>query len=59
MPTEECAFDGTADESLETAIRIHIRKIHIRHNQNNTRAAKALNISINTLKKYIGGTGAN
>jgi two-component system response regulator HydG len=56
MPAEESGTSGTKDESLKSAIRAHVHKIHTRHEQNNTRAAKALGISINTLKKHLGIT---
>ena len=54
IPHEETVSGGMPDESLESAIRTHVCKIHARYDQNHTRAAKALGISINTLRKYRG-----
>lgn len=43
---------ATSDR-LEDTIRGHCRKIYIRHGRNKTRTAKALGVSVNTLKKHL------
>jgi len=52
---DEICPTESASESLDAAIRAHVQRIHSRYGQNNTRAAKALKISVNTLKKYLLG----
>ena len=51
--TESEQNTAPAGENLDEVIREHCRRIYDRHGQNKTQAAKALDISINTLKKYL------
>ncbi len=53
IPHDEPSSGGMADESLAAAARAHVKKIHARYGESNARAAKALNISVNTLKKHL------
>jgi DNA-binding NtrC family response regulator len=49
------ALDSGAqpDETLQTAIRVHVRQAYARHEGNLTHTARALGISVNTLKKHL------
>ena len=40
-------------ENLDEAIRAHARRVFLRHNSNLSETCKALDISVNTLKKYL------
>ncbi len=44
----------TAGERLDDMIRTHCRRMYRRYQGNKSRTAKALDISLNTLKKYLG-----
>jgi DNA-binding NtrC family response regulator len=41
------------DERLQTAVRQHVRQVYARQEGNLTHAARALDISVNTLKKHL------
>ncbi len=45
---------GRVPDRLEDAVRIHVRRVYEKYRQNRTRAAEALDISRNTLAKYLG-----
>lgn len=45
--------DGRIPDKLEDAIRIHVRRIYEKYGQNLTRAAEALDVSRNTVRKYL------
>ena len=38
---------------LEDAIRMHVRRVYEKYGQNLTRAAEALDVSRNTVRKYL------
>ena len=40
-------------DKLEDAIRVHIRRVCEKYGQNLTRAAEALDVSRNTVRKYL------
>ncbi len=40
-------------ENLNAAIRVHVKAVFARHGQNLSETCKALDISLNTLKKYL------
>ena len=44
---------GRIPDKLEDAIRIHIRRVYDKYGQNLTRAAEALDVSRNTVRKYL------
>ena len=44
---------GGAPERLEDAIRLHVRRVYEKYGKNLTRAAEALDISRNTVRKYL------
>ena len=44
---------GRVPDKLEDAIRIHIRRVYEKYGQNLTRAAEALDVSRNTVRKYL------
>jgi transcriptional regulator with PAS, ATPase and Fis domain len=45
---------GATDFHLETAIRKHVHHVWLLHNRNYSATQKALGITFNTLKKYLG-----
>jgi len=40
-------------DDLESAVRMHIRKVFDKYGQNLSRAADALKVSRNTVRKYL------
>ena len=44
---------GRVPDKLEDAIRLHIRRVYEKYGQNLTRAAEALDVSRNTVRKYL------
>ena len=44
---------GRIPDKLEDAIRLHIRRMYEKYGQNLTRAAEALDVSRNTVRKYL------
>ncbi|MFT5127310.1 MAG: DNA-binding NtrC family response regulator [Rhodothermales bacterium] len=44
---------AAGDETLQAVILRHVRQVYARHEGNLTHAARALGISVNTLKKYL------
>lgn len=44
---------GRMPDKLEDAIRLHIRRVYEKYGENLTRAAKALDVSRNTVRKYL------
>ncbi len=44
---------GRIPDKLEDAIRIHVRRVYEKYAQNITRAAEALDVSRNTVRKYL------
>ena len=42
-----------APDELEAAIWTHIRRVYDKYEHNLTRAAKALNVARNTVRKYL------
>ena len=44
---------GRIPDKLEDAIRMHIRRVYEKYGQNLTRAAEALDVSRNTVRKYL------
>ena len=44
---------GRVPDRLEDAIRLHIRRVYEKYGQNLTRAAEALDVSRNTVRKYL------
>ena len=44
---------GRIPDRLEDAIRVHIRRVYEKYGQNLTRAAEALDVSRNTVRKYL------
>ena len=44
---------GRIPDKLEDAIRIHIRRVYEKYGENLTRAAEALDVSRNTVRKYL------
>jgi len=44
---------GIIPDKLEGAIRLHVRRIYDKYGQNLTRAAQALDVSRNTVRKYL------
>ena len=44
---------GRIPDKLEDAIRLHIRRVYEKYGQNLTRAAEALDVSRNTVRKYL------
>ena len=42
-----------APDRLEDAIRLHVRRVYGKYSQNLTRAAEALDVSRNTVRKYL------
>ena len=44
---------GRIPDKLEDAIRIHIRRVYEKYGRNLTRAAEALDVSRNTVRKYL------
>ena len=44
---------GRVPDKLEDAIRIHIHRVYEKYGQNLTRAAEALDVSRNTVRKYL------
>jgi transcriptional regulator with AAA-type ATPase domain len=49
----ELDASAPGDESLQTATRQHVRQVYARHEGNLTHSARALGISVNTLKKHL------
>ena len=43
----------SADETLDAAIRRHVRAVYEKHRSNKSRTAKVLGIAVNTLKGYL------
>ena len=48
-----CSASGLVPDELEGAIRLHIRKVFDKYGQNLTKAAEALKVSRNTVRKYL------
>lgn len=48
-----CSSSGLVPDELEGAIRLHIRKVFDKYGQNLTKAAEALKVSRNTVRKYL------
>ena len=44
---------GRIPDKLEDAIRLHIRRVYEKYGENLTRAAEALDVSRNTVRKYL------
>ena len=44
---------GRIPDKLEDATRLHIRRVYEKYGQNLTRAAEALGVSRNTVRKYL------
>jgi len=44
---------GRIPDKLEDAIRLHVRRVYEKYGENLTRAAEALDVSRNTVRKYI------
>ena len=44
---------GRTPDKLEDAIRLHVRRVYEKYGQNLTRAAVALGVSRNTVRKYL------
>ena len=44
---------GRVPDKLEDAIRLHVRRVYEKYGQNLTRAAEALDVSRNTVRKYL------
>ena len=44
---------GRVPDKLEDAVRLHVRRIYQKYCQNLTRAAEALDVSRNTVRKYL------
>ena len=44
---------GRIPDKLEDATRMHVRRVYEKYGQNLTRAAEALNVSRNTVRKYL------
>ena len=44
---------GRIPDKLEDAVRIHVRRVYEKYGQNLTRAAEALDVSRNTVRKYL------
>lgn len=44
---------GRVPDRLEDAIRMHVRRVYEKYGQNLTRAAEALDVSRNTVRKYL------
>ena len=44
---------GRAPDRLEDAIRLHVRSVYEKYGKNLTRAAEALDVSRNTVRKYL------
>ena len=44
---------GRVPDKLEDAIRLHVRRVYEKFGQNLTRAAEALDVSRNTVRKYL------
>ena len=44
---------GRVPDKLEDAIRLHIRRVYEKYGENLTRAAEALDVSRNTVRKYL------
>lgn len=50
---QELMEAGRVPDRLEDAIRMHIRHVYEKYGQNLTRAAEALDVSQNTMRKYL------
>ena len=48
-----CTEQGIVPDDLEGATRYHVRKVYDKYGQNLTKAATALNVSRNTVRKYL------
>ena len=48
-----CTEQGIVPDDLEGATRYHVRKVYDKYGQNLTKAASALNVSRNTVRKYL------
>ena len=44
---------GRIPDKLEDATRLHVRRVYEKYGQNLTRAAEALDVSRNTVRKYL------
>ncbi len=44
---------GRVPDNLEAATRLHVRRVYEKYGQNLTRAAEALDVSRNTVRKYL------
>lgn len=44
---------GRIPDRLEDAIRMHVRRVYEKYSQNLTHAAEALDVSRNTVRKYL------
>ncbi len=47
------AGSGIIPDPLKDAIKLHVRRVFEKYDQNLTRAAKALEVSRNTVRKYL------
>lgn len=45
--------DGRIPDKLDDAVRLHVRRVYEKYGQNLTRAAEALDVSRNTVRKYL------
>lgn len=45
--------DGRIPDKLEDAVKLHVRRVYEKYGQNLTRAAEALDVSRNTVRKYL------
>ena len=48
-----CSESGLIPDEMEGAMRIHVRKVYDKYGQNLTKAADALKVSRNTVRKYL------
>ena len=48
-----CTEQGIVPDDLEGATRYHVRKVYDKYGQNLTKTASALNVSRNTVRKYL------
>ena len=44
---------GRVPDRLDDAVRLHVRRVYEKYGQNLTRAADALGVSRNTVRKYL------
>ncbi len=53
LDTPSSAANGPVPDDLESAIRLHVRAVFDKYGQNLSKAAKALQVSRNTARKYL------